>query len=185
MHKSNCSTIRVQAYTDALKLTQNRFTGGAAPKSDVAQAQTQLDGAQVQDTDVTVMRAQYEHAIATLIGKPPAELSIAFSPQTPMQLPAIPVGLPATLLERRPDIAAGERHHDRRRSERSNRIARAAFFPSLGRFGATGGFEATSISNWSILAQPCGSGRATDVADDLRRRTPPFCLRVGDRKIMT
>ncbi len=135
----------VQAYTDALNLTQNRFNGGAAPKSDVAQAQTQLDGAQVQDTDVTVMRAQYEHAIATLIGKPPAELSIAFSPQTPLLLPAIPVGLPADLLERRPDIAAGER----RVAEANDQIgiARAAFFPSLV-LGAAGGLESTSISNW-------------------------------------
>lgn len=135
----------VQAYTDALKLTQNRFDGGAAPKSDVVQAQTQLDGAQVQDTDVTVMRAQYEHAIATLIGKPPAELSVAFSPQTPLQLPAIPVGLPATLLERRPDIAAGER----RVAEANDQIgiARAAFFPSL-ILGATGGLQASSIANW-------------------------------------
>ena len=71
----------VKAYTNALQLTQNRFVGGAAPKSDVAQAQTQLDGARVQDTDVTVMRAQYENAIATLIGKPPAEFSIPFAPQ--------------------------------------------------------------------------------------------------------
>jgi len=98
----------VKAYTGALQLTQNLFEGGAAPKSDVAQAQTQLDGAQVEDTDVTVMRAQYEHAIATLIGKPPAEFSISFAPQTPLRLPVIPVGLPTTLLERRPDIAAGE-----------------------------------------------------------------------------
>ncbi len=71
----------VKAYTDALQLTQNRFEGGAAARSDVAQAQTQLDGARVQDTDVTVMRAQYEHAIATLIGKPPAEFNIAPAPQ--------------------------------------------------------------------------------------------------------
>jgi NodT family efflux transporter outer membrane factor (OMF) lipoprotein len=135
----------VKAYTDALTLTQNRFNGGAAPKSDVAQAQTQLDGAQVQDTDVTVMRAQYEHAIAILIGKPPAELSIAPSPQAPLQLPVIPVGLPATLLERRPDIAAGER----RVAEANDQIgiARAAFFPSL-ILGATGGLESTLISNW-------------------------------------
>jgi hypothetical protein len=61
----------VKAYTDALKLTRNRFDGGAAPKSDVAQAQTQLDGARAQDSDITVMRSQFEHAIATLIGKPP------------------------------------------------------------------------------------------------------------------
>lgn len=135
----------VQAYKDALDLTQNRFNGGAAPKSDVVQAQTQLDGARVQDTDVTVMRAQYEHAIATLIGKPPAELSISFSPQTTLQLPVIPVGLPAALLERRPDIAAGER----RVAEANDQIgiARAAFFPSL-ILGAAGGLEGTSIANW-------------------------------------
>jgi NodT family efflux transporter outer membrane factor (OMF) lipoprotein len=135
----------VKAYTDALKLTQSRFDGGAAPKSDVAQAKTQLDGARVQDTDVTVMRAQYEHAIATLIGKPPAEFSITPSPKTALQLPAIPVGLPASLLERRPDIAAGER----RVAEANDQIgiARAAFFPSLV-LGATTGFTGTSITNW-------------------------------------
>jgi NodT family efflux transporter outer membrane factor (OMF) lipoprotein len=135
----------VAAYTDALKLTQNRFEGGAAPKSDVAQAQTQLDGARVQDTDITVTRAQFEHAIATLIGKPPAEFSITPAPSTVMELPVVPVGLPATLLERRPDIAAGER----RVAEANDQIgiARAAFFPSLV-LGATGGFTGTSITNW-------------------------------------
>jgi NodT family efflux transporter outer membrane factor (OMF) lipoprotein len=135
----------VAAYTDALKLTQNRFEGGAAPKSDVAQAQTQLDGARVQDTDITVTRAQFEHAIATLIGKPPAEFSITPAPSTVMELPVIPVGLPAALLERRPDIAAGER----RVAEANDQIgiARAAFFPSLV-LGATGGFTGTSITNW-------------------------------------
>jgi NodT family efflux transporter outer membrane factor (OMF) lipoprotein len=135
----------VAAYTDALKLTQNRFEGGAAPKSDVAQAQTQLDGARVQDTDITVTRAQFEHAIATLIGKPPAEFSITPAPSTVMELPVIPVGLPAALLERRPDIAAGER----RVAEANDQIgiARAAFFPTLV-LGATGGFTGTSITNW-------------------------------------
>jgi NodT family efflux transporter outer membrane factor (OMF) lipoprotein len=135
----------VKAYTDALKLTQSRFDGGAAPKSDVAQAKTQLDGARVQDTDVTVMRAQFEHAIATLIGKPPAEFSITPAPKTALQLPIIPAGVPASLLERRPDIAAGER----RVAEANDQIgiARAAFFPSLV-LGATGGFTGTSITNW-------------------------------------
>jgi NodT family efflux transporter outer membrane factor (OMF) lipoprotein len=135
----------VKAYTDALELTQNRFEGGAAPRSDVAQAKTQLDGAQVQDTDITVMRAQFEHAIATLIGKPPAEFNITPAPKTALQLPVIPVGVPASLLERRPDIAAGER----RVAEANDQIgiARAAFFPSLV-LGATGGFAGTSITNW-------------------------------------
>jgi NodT family efflux transporter outer membrane factor (OMF) lipoprotein len=135
----------VKAYTDALQLTQNRFDGGAAPKSDVAQAQTQLDGARVQDTDVTVTRAQFEHAIATLIGKPPAEFKITPAPKTALQLPVIPVGVPASLLERRPDIAAGER----RIAEANDQIgiARAAFFPSLV-LSASGGFTGTTIANW-------------------------------------
>ena len=135
----------VNYYTQALQLTQNRFEGGAAPKSDVAQAKTQLDGARVQDTDITVTRAQFEHAIATLIGKPPAQFNITPEPKTALNLPAIPIGMPDSLLERRPDIAAAER----RMAEANDQvgIARAAFFPSLV-IGATGGFEGTSIVNW-------------------------------------
>jgi NodT family efflux transporter outer membrane factor (OMF) lipoprotein len=135
----------VKAYTNAVKLTQNRFEGGAAPRSDVAQAKTQLDAAMVSDTDVTVARAQFEHAIATLIGKPPAEFNLAAAPHTALNLPSIPVGLPTSLLERRPDIASGER----RVAEANDQIgiARAAYFPSL-IIGASGGFTGTSITNW-------------------------------------
>ncbi|MGB8538346.1 MAG: efflux transporter outer membrane subunit [Acidobacteriaceae bacterium] len=135
----------VKAYTDAVQLTQNRFEGGAAPRSDVAQAKTQLDAAMVADTDIAVTRAQFEHAIATLIGKPPAELNLAAAPHSPLQLPSIPVGVPTSLLERRPDIAAGER----RVAEANDQIgiARAAYFPSLF-IGASGGFTGTSITNW-------------------------------------
>jgi NodT family efflux transporter outer membrane factor (OMF) lipoprotein len=125
--------------------TQPHLEGGAAPKSDVAQAQTQLETAQVQDTDVTVARAQFEHAIATLIGEPPAKFSLSPAPQTKLQLPTIPVGLPSTLLERRPDIAAGER----RVAEANEQIgiAQAAFFPTLV-IGATAGFQGTTATNW-------------------------------------
>jgi NodT family efflux transporter outer membrane factor (OMF) lipoprotein len=134
----------VKAFTDALQLTLNRFQGGVAPKSDVAQAQTQLDTTRVQDTDVTVARAQYEHAIAILIGKPPAELTI---PPTPLnaQPPVIPGALPSELLERRPDIAAAER----RMAEANQQIgiARAAYFPTLSLNGSAG-FEGTSLLNW-------------------------------------
>jgi NodT family efflux transporter outer membrane factor (OMF) lipoprotein len=135
----------VKAYTDALQLTQNRFEGGAAPKSDVAQAKTQLDQAKVQDTDITEARADYEHAIATLIGQPPAKFSLPRAPQTQLHLPVIPVGLPSTLLERRPDIAADER----RVAEANEQIgiARAAYFPAL-TIGATGGFQGTTVTNW-------------------------------------
>jgi NodT family efflux transporter outer membrane factor (OMF) lipoprotein len=135
----------VKAYTDALQLTQNRFEGGAAPKSDVAQAQTQLETAQVQDTDITVTRSQFEHAIATLLGEPPAKFNLPPAPQTKLQLPVIPVGLPSSLLERRPDIAAGER----RVAEANEQIgiARAAFFPTLV-IGAAAGFQGTTVTNW-------------------------------------
>ena len=135
----------VKAFADALQLTQNRFKGGAAPRSDVAQAKTQLNSAQVQDTDVTVTRAQFEHAIATLIGEPPAQFSIPPAPQTNLQLPVIPIGLPSALLERRPDIAADER----RMAEANEQIgiARAAYFPSLV-VNASAGFEGTAITNW-------------------------------------
>ena len=134
----------VKAYTNALQLTRNRFEGGAAPKSDVAQAQTQLDTALAQETDIGVARAQYEHAIATLMGKPPAQYSLAAEPLH-AQPPAIPVGLPSQLLERRPDIAAAER-----RVEEANQqigIARAAFFPTV-TLGGVAGIEGNSILNW-------------------------------------
>jgi NodT family efflux transporter outer membrane factor (OMF) lipoprotein len=134
----------VKAYTDNLHLTLNRFKGGVAPKADVAQAQTQLDTTRVQDTDVTVQRAQFEHAIAILIGKPPADFSLAATPLN-YQPPSVPIGLPSDLLQRRPDIAAAER----RVAEANQQIgiARAAYFPTV-TLGGTAGFAGTQGSNW-------------------------------------
>jgi NodT family efflux transporter outer membrane factor (OMF) lipoprotein len=134
----------VKAYQDSLQLTVNRFEGGAAPKSDVAQAQTQLQTTMVQDTDIAVQRAQFEHAIAVLMGKPPAAFSLPPSPLH-VQPPDISPGLPSQLLERRPDIAAAER----RVAEANEQvgIAHAAFFPTI-ILSATGGFEGNSITNW-------------------------------------
>ena len=137
----------VKAYQQALQLTQDRFEGGAAPQSDVTQAQTQLDQAQVQRTDLGVQRMQYEHAIAVLVGKPPAELTL---PPLPLNLqapaiPQIPVAMPSALLERRPDIAA-----DERRMASANEqigIAEAAYYPTLSLSGSAG-FQGTSILNW-------------------------------------
>jgi NodT family efflux transporter outer membrane factor (OMF) lipoprotein len=134
----------VKAYSDALQLTKNRFEGGAAPKSDVAQAQTQLETTLAQLTDIGVQRAQYEHAIATLVGRPPAALSLVAGQFRP-EPPPIPVGVPSQLLERRPDVAAAER-----RVQEANEqigIARAAFFPTV-TLGASVGFEGSSILNW-------------------------------------
>src|SRR5579864_3741847 len=134
----------VKAYTDNVQLTLNRFKGGVAPKADVAQAQTQLDTTRVQDTDVTVQRAEFEHAIAILIGKPPAEFSLATAPLN-YQPPSTPIGLPSELLQRRPDIAAAER----RVAEANQQIgiARAAYFPTV-ILGATAGFAGSQGSNW-------------------------------------
>jgi NodT family efflux transporter outer membrane factor (OMF) lipoprotein len=134
----------VKAYTNNVQLTLNRFKGGVAPRADVAQAQTQLDTTRVQDTDVTVQRAQFEHAIAILIGKPPAQFSLAVAPLN-NQPPSTPVGLPSELLQRRPDIAAAER----RVAEANQQIgiARAAYFPTV-ILGGTAGFSGSQASNW-------------------------------------
>jgi NodT family efflux transporter outer membrane factor (OMF) lipoprotein len=103
-----------------------------------------LDDARVQATDILEFRAHYEHAIAVLIGKPPAEFTLPSAPLS-IEPPAIPVGLPSQLLERRPDIAAFER----RVAEANEQIgiARAAYFPSLV-LTATAGLEGHNITNW-------------------------------------
>ena len=144
----------VQYYEEAYRITNNRFEGGVAPKSDVDQAQTQLEAARVQARDVTLQRAQFEHAIAVLLGKPPASFALTNTPLD-ARPPVIPPGLPSELLERRPDIAAAER----RVAEANDRIgiARAAFYPTISLSG-TAGIEATSFANlfnpasllWSI-----------------------------------
>src|SRR6201998_1377432 len=134
----------VKTFQDALQLTTNRFEGGAPPKSDVAQARTQLETTMVEDTDISVARAQFEHAIAILIGKPPAAFTIAPSPLH-VEPPAISVGLPSQLLERRPDIAAAERRVAE--SNEQSGIARAAYYPTIV-LSASAGFEGDSITNW-------------------------------------
>jgi NodT family efflux transporter outer membrane factor (OMF) lipoprotein len=137
----------VKAYQSAVQLTQDRFEGGAAPQSDLAEARTQLDQARVQRTDIDVERTQFEHAIAVLIGKPPAELTLPPLPlvQASQVIPDIPGAMPVALLERRPDIAA-----DERRMASANEqigIAQAAFYPTLS-LSAIAGFQGTSAANW-------------------------------------
>ena len=135
----------VAQYADAARITNNRLLGGVAVKSDVTQAQTQLQDARVQALDVAIARAQYEHAIAILIGQPPASFGL---PPSPLPLsdnpPIVPSGLPSQLLERRPDIAAAER-----RTAAANErigIARAAYFPSLN-LSAAAGLQSTAITS--------------------------------------
>ena len=159
----------VTAFEEALQLTINRFEGGIAPKSDVAQAQTQLDTTRVQATDIAVQRAQFEHAIAVLIGKPPAEFSLPPAPLD-LQPPDIPAGLPSELLERRPDIAAAER----RVAEANEQIgiAKAAYFPTV-TLSALFGFESSSFRNlggWQSFLWAVGSSVAQTVFDGGRRR---------------
>jgi len=134
----------VQSYQEYLTLTRNRFAGGVASDSDVAQAETQLYTTQAQLTDVGVQRTQLEHAIAILIGKPPMGFSI---PPVPIQVPPprIPVGLPSALLERRPDIAEAERQAAAANQQIG--IARAAFYPSL-TFAASAGLQTNTFLDW-------------------------------------
>jgi NodT family efflux transporter outer membrane factor (OMF) lipoprotein len=134
----------VEAYQKALQLTINRFNGGVASRAEVAQAQTQLDQTQAMDIDVTVARAQYNHAIAVLIGKPPESFQLPVS-KLEREPPAIPGGMPSQLLERRPDVAMAERQAASANEQIG--IARAAFFPDLV-ITATGGFEGSNIVNW-------------------------------------
>lgn len=137
----------VKAYSDALALTTNRFQGGAAPETDVAQAQSQLDTARVQTSEIVVRRAQYEHALATLIGKAPAQFRLAARPLNvdAPELPLIPVTVPAQLLERRPDIAQAERQMAAANEQIG--IAQAAYYPTVS-ISAVAGFEGSSLLNW-------------------------------------
>ena len=133
-----------ESYQKALDLTRRRFEGGISPKTELSQAQTQLDQTKAQAIDVGVARAQYEHAIAVLIGKLPAEFSLPVMPLDEPP-PSIPIGLPSQLLERRPDIAAAER-----RVQEANEqigIARAAYFPNL-LLSAAVGLEGRNITDW-------------------------------------
>ena len=132
----------VDAYQKSLKLTQNQYAVGVAARADVAQAETQLKSTQAQALDAGVQRAQLEHAIAVLLGKPPADFSIA-PEAVATTFPPIPPGLPSELLERRPDIAAAERRAAAANAQVG--VAEAAFFPSL-TLSATGGFQSSVLS---------------------------------------
>jgi NodT family efflux transporter outer membrane factor (OMF) lipoprotein len=130
------------AYETALKITTNRHDQGVASGADVAQAQTQLETTRAQAIDLGVARAEFEHAIAILTGKAPADLTIPPAPIAAAP-PAVPVALPSELLERRPDIAAAERRVAAANAEIG--VARAAYFPSLTLSGS-GGFAGSTIA---------------------------------------
>ncbi len=134
----------VSVLKDYLKLTITRYHGGVSTQSDVALAQTQLATTQTQDTDIGVARAQYLHAIATLLGVSASSFALPAMPQN-TNLPTIPVGVPSALLQRRPDIAAAERQADAANAQIG--VAIAAYYPDISLTGG-GGFESGEPGNW-------------------------------------
>jgi NodT family efflux transporter outer membrane factor (OMF) lipoprotein len=134
----------VVAYRESLRLTTVLFQTGIDSDEAVAQAETQLETAEAEDTNLGILRAQYEHAIAVLVGQPASTFSI---PLVPLKAnpPAIPFGVPSQILERRPDIAAAERSVAEANAQIG--IAKAAFYPTI-ILSATGGFESGSITDW-------------------------------------
>jgi len=146
----------VSSFRKALDLTQSRYQGGVASLVDVAQAQTQLETTRAQAIDLHVQRAQFEHAIAALIGRPASDFTLPVAPLSAPP-PAIPAGLPSQLLERRPDIAGTER---RMAVANANiGVARSAYFPVFS-LGVSGGFNSAVITTliqgpsamWSVGA---------------------------------
>jgi len=159
----------VESYTGFLKLTQARHDSGIASGADVAQAETQLDSAKEQMIDFGVARAQYEHAIAILIGKPPAELSLE-KRTLKGEPPQVPVAMPSTLLERRPDIAMSERQMASLNEQVG--IADAAFYPSL-TLSAGAGLASSSFVNlftWAGRFWTAGATASQTLYDAGKRR---------------
>ncbi len=166
----------VKQYEAALELTQSRFQGGLSSEVEFQQAKTQLDTTRALAIDVGVLRAQYEHAVAILIGKPPSELSLPSLPLTAPP-PPIPVSVPSELLERRPDIAAAERRVAAANAQIG--VAKSAYYPLINLAGS-GGFESSSITTlltgpsglWSLGASALGTvfdvGRRRALTDQAR-----------------
>ena len=146
----------VLAFEESLKLTQVQDVAGLASDQDVAQAETQLNTTRAQATDLGIQRAQLEHAIATLLGKPASSFSIATNSLVAKPV-AIPFGVPSQLLERRPDIAAAERRVAEANAQIG--VARAAYYPTITLSGAVG-YQSASLGNlvsaqglaWSVGA---------------------------------
>lgn len=159
----------VAQYEKAWQLVESQFEGGLASDVEVQQASTQLETTRAEAIDVGVLRAQYEHAIATLIGKPASSFHLSPLPLTSPP-PSIPVQLPSKLLERRPDIAAAERRMAAANAQIG--VAKAAYYPTIS-LGAASGFESgaitTLLSGPSILWSAGPSAVAT-IFDVGRRR---------------
>jgi NodT family efflux transporter outer membrane factor (OMF) lipoprotein len=155
----------IEGYQRVLTITRNRFNVGIVPHSDVYQAETQLASAQSDDLNLARQRAQLEHAIAVLVGKTPADLSIAPLAQWRVTVPEVPVGVPSTLLQRRPDIASAERRVAVANEQIG--IARSAYFPSIGLTGSYGssGSRVSELFNASATAWSFGLSAAQTLID--------------------
>lgn len=137
----------VADYQKSLQLTQNQYAAGIVAKENVVLAQTQYKSTQAQAIDIGVQRAQLEHAIALSIGKAPARFSLAPAPLS-ASVPEVPAGVPSSLLERRPDIAAAERRVAAANAQIG--VAKTAYFPDL-TLSAAAGFQSSSFANWFTL----------------------------------
>ncbi|MCV4342159.1 efflux transporter outer membrane subunit [Pseudomonas capsici] len=137
----------VQAYERSLTMTRNQYQAGISGREAVAQAQTQLKTTQADLIDLTWQRAQFENAIAVLMGMAPAEFNLPATTTIP-ELPQIPVGIPSQLLERRPDIAAAERSI--MAANANIGVAKAAYYPDF-TLSLSGGYNSNSFSNWISL----------------------------------
>ena len=139
----------VRAYSKTLEITKNRYAAGVVAKTDVVQAEAQLDSVLAQGINLGVQRANLEHAIAVLTGKPPAELSLSTRPLDLIP-PPIPVSLPSELLERRPDIASAERKIAAANAQIG--VAKAAYFPTLNLAVSTG-YQSNTLSTLFTAAK--------------------------------
>jgi NodT family efflux transporter outer membrane factor (OMF) lipoprotein len=154
----------VRAYRESYNLTVARFQTGIASNEDVALAETQLRTAEAQATNLLILRAQLEHAIALLIGKPASSFSLAVNPTNTVP-PAVPFGLLSELLERRPDIGAAERRVAEANAQIG--VAKAAYFPTIS-LTASGGFESTALTSlvdWPSRFWSIGAGLSETVFD--------------------
>lgn len=170
-------TETLTGYQRSLQITSNRYAAGVVARTDVLQAETQVASTRADLLTLERQRATFEHAIAVLVGKAPANFSIAPDPRWTAKVPAIPEVVPSTLLQRRPDIAALEREVARANAQIG--IARAGYFPSFGLSGSLG-LSAASIGDlfsasaivWSLgasLAQMIFDAGATSARVDQSR----------------
>ena len=161
----------VVAYSETAHLARAQYRGGVGTDEAVAQAETQLEATEAQDVAITAVRAQYEHAIAVLVGQSPSTFSIS-EEELPADPASVPIEVPSALLERRPDIAAAERLIAQANAQIG--MARAAFFPNITLSGAAGftGLRAMNWFTWPSRVWSVGPSLAETIFDaGLRRAT--------------